>query len=119
MLKRHDIPFVAVENVVAGDRGARGRRRNLLGQCTRREFLMRCGVAGRALVVTPKMSTRPGGIVQSGAISAAIHHRGAGARRRPRHRTQARRNDAIPKRSKQPAIASVRRYRRAHGLVIA
>jgi CPA2 family monovalent cation:H+ antiporter-2 len=54
MLRRHDIPFVAVEDVVSIV--ARGRDEGVeiyWGDATRREFLMRCGVAqARALVVT-------------------------------------------------------------------
>jgi monovalent cation:H+ antiporter-2, CPA2 family len=54
MLRRHDIPFVAVDNDVAAV--AAGRAAGVeayWGDSSRKEFLMRCGVAqARALVVT-------------------------------------------------------------------
>jgi len=54
MLKRHDIPFVAVESVVSIVTEAREEGVEIYwGNATRREFLMRCGLAqARALVVT-------------------------------------------------------------------
>lgn len=54
MLTRHDVPFVAVENVVS--LVTQGREKGVeiyWGNATRREFLLRCGVEqARALVVT-------------------------------------------------------------------
>jgi monovalent cation:H+ antiporter-2, CPA2 family len=54
MLRRHDIPFVAVDNDVAAVAAARADGVEAYwGDSARREFLMRCGVAhARALVVT-------------------------------------------------------------------
>ena len=54
MLKRHDIPFVAVEEVVSIVAAQRDQGVNIYwGNAARRDFLMRCGVAqARALVVT-------------------------------------------------------------------
>jgi CPA2 family monovalent cation:H+ antiporter-2 len=54
MLKRHDIPFIAVESVVSIVTDAREEGVEIYwGNATRREFLMRCGLAqARALVVT-------------------------------------------------------------------
>lgn len=54
MLLRHNVPFVAVENLVS--LVARGREKGVeiyWGNAARRDFLLRCGVAqARALVVT-------------------------------------------------------------------
>jgi CPA2 family monovalent cation:H+ antiporter-2 len=54
MLSRHDVPFVAVENVVS--LVAEGREKGVeiyWGNAARREFLLRCGLEqARALVVT-------------------------------------------------------------------
>jgi CPA2 family monovalent cation:H+ antiporter-2 len=54
MLRRHDIPFVAVESSVAIVAAHRDSGVEIYwGNATRREFLLRCGVAqARALVVT-------------------------------------------------------------------
>lgn len=54
MLSRHDIPFVAVEDVVSTVAEAREQGVEIYwGNAARREFLVRCGVAqARALVVT-------------------------------------------------------------------
>ncbi|MGE0194882.1 MAG: NAD-binding protein [Methylocystis sp.] len=54
MLRRHDIPYIAVESVVSLVTEAREQGVEIYwGNATRREFLMRCGVAqARALVVT-------------------------------------------------------------------
>jgi CPA2 family monovalent cation:H+ antiporter-2 len=54
MLKRHDIPFVAVEDTVEIVAAARDAGVEIYwGNAARRDFLMRCGVAqARALVVT-------------------------------------------------------------------
>ncbi len=54
MLRRHDVPFVAVEDVVSIVAEARAKGVEIYwGNAARREFLLRCGVAqARALVVT-------------------------------------------------------------------
>ena len=54
MLKRHDIPYVAVENAVSLVSEHRDQGVEIYwGDATRREFLLRCGVTqARALVVT-------------------------------------------------------------------
>ncbi len=54
MLRRHDIPFVAIENSVQMVAAARDKGVEIYyGNATRREFLRRCGLAqARALVVT-------------------------------------------------------------------
>lgn len=54
MLSRHDIPFVAVEDVVSIVAEARAKGIEIYwGNAARREFLVRCGIAqARALVVT-------------------------------------------------------------------
>jgi CPA2 family monovalent cation:H+ antiporter-2 len=54
MLGRHDVPFVAVENVVSLVTRARQEGVEIYwGNATRREFLLRCGLEqARALVVT-------------------------------------------------------------------
>jgi CPA2 family monovalent cation:H+ antiporter-2 len=54
MLKRHDIPFVAVENAVSIVTEHRDKGVEIYwGDAARRDFLMRCGAAqARALVVT-------------------------------------------------------------------
>lgn len=54
MLKRHDIPFVAVDSSVTLVAARRDEGEQIYwGNATRREFLLRCGVAqARALVVT-------------------------------------------------------------------
>lgn len=66
MLKRHDIPFVAIENVVSLVTAARENGVEIYwGNATRREFLMRCGVAqARALVVTIENVHATGEIVR-------------------------------------------------------
>ncbi len=54
MLARHDVPFVAIENVVSIVADGRGKGIEIYwGNAARREFLLRCGLAqARALVVT-------------------------------------------------------------------
>ena len=66
MLKRHDIPFVAIENVVSLVTAGREDGVEIYwGNATRREFLMRCGVAqARALVVTIENVHATGEIVR-------------------------------------------------------
>lgn len=58
MLKRHDIPFVAIDNSVTVVAAARDEGVEIYwGNATRREFLLRCGLAhARAVVVTVETS---------------------------------------------------------------
>jgi CPA2 family monovalent cation:H+ antiporter-2 len=66
MLKRHDIPFVAVESLVSIVTKGRDAGVDIYwGNATRREFLLRCGVAqARALVVTVENPTAAEEIVR-------------------------------------------------------
>ncbi|MGD9658304.1 MAG: cation:proton antiporter [Methylocystis sp.] len=66
MLKRHDIPFVAIESVVSIVTEAREDGVEIYwGNATRREFLMRCGLEqARALVVTIENAHATGEIVR-------------------------------------------------------
>lgn len=66
MLTRHDVPFVAIEEVVSIVTEARGQGVEIYwGNATRREFLRRCGIAqARALVVTVQNARAAEEIVQ-------------------------------------------------------
>ncbi|WP_292529694.1 cation:proton antiporter [Methylocystis sp.] len=66
MLKRHDIPFVAIESVVSLVTEAREDGVEIYwGNATRRDFLMRCGLEqARALVVTIENAHAAGEIVR-------------------------------------------------------
>jgi CPA2 family monovalent cation:H+ antiporter-2 len=66
MLSRHDIPFVAVESLVSIVAKSRDEGVEIYwGNATRREFLLRCGVAqARALVVTVENPTAAEEIVR-------------------------------------------------------
>lgn len=66
MLKRHDIPFVAIESLVSLVTEAREEGVEIYwGNATRREFLMRCGLEqARALVVTIENPHATGEIVR-------------------------------------------------------
>lgn len=66
MLRRHDIPFVVIESVVSIVTDARENGVEIYwGNATRRDFLMRCGLAqARALVVTIENVRATGEIVR-------------------------------------------------------